>query len=150
MTANALRISVLIERHHPRTPRYVVVPSAAVAAWAIAETTVVEGKINGCSLGRRSLKRWGEDRWFLDLPERLCRRANFDVGDRVSLEIQIVATALPVELANLLSKSPAARRRWGKLSSSRQRMIREHILSARMPETRERRARGALGEAECE
>lgn len=145
MEAEPVRAPVTIERHHPETPRFVVVPASAVAPWRLDGTTVVEGTIDGTPLGRRTIKRWDEDRWFVDLPESVCRAAGVDTGDRVELEIRIASTELPAELASLLSRSSRARERWEGLSASRRRMLREHVLAARRPETRERRARRALG-----
>ncbi len=106
---------------------------------------MVEGTLGGKVLGRRTLKRWDEDRWFLDLPERLCLRAGVETGDEVDLEIRRASTELPPELAELLGSSSRARERWRELSASRQRVIREHVLAAKRPETRRRRASAALG-----
>ena len=138
----------LVQRHHTKMPRYVVVPSAVVEPWQLRETTVVEGALNGVDLGRRSLKRWDEDRWFFDLPTRWCRQAGIATGDRVVLTLVIASTELPGELEEVLSESTRAKAAWERMSSSQKRMLREHILAAKRPETRTRRARGAL-EADC-
>ena len=147
MAASTVRHSAVIERHHPRMPRYVVVPHSVVSGWRLEGTAAVECSLNGTFIGRRSLKRWDEDRWFMDLPERLCREADVDTGDEVALDLRIASTELPEELASLLSESSQARERWNRLSASRRRMIREHVLAAKRPETRSRRARAALGES---
>lgn len=145
MAAKSLRISARVERKDPGLPRNVVVASWVVHPWRLEGTTVVEGTLDGTALGRRTLKRWDEDRWFLDLPERLCRRAGVETGDEVDLEIRRASTELPPELAELLGSSSRARETWRELSASRQRVICEHVLAAKRPETRRRRARSALG-----
>lgn len=144
MATKTLTCSVQIERHDPGLPRYVVVPSSVVRPWRLEGTTVVEGTLDGTDLGRRTMKRWDEERWFLDLPERLCRRAGVDTGDEVELVIRRASTELPAELESLLAGSLRARERWRELSASRRRMVREHVLAAKRPETRQRRARKAL------
>lgn len=149
MVPTAISMAAVIDRHHTQMPRYVVVPSSVVAEWALEGTTVVEGEINGHSMGRRSLKPWDDERWFIDLPEKLCRTAGVETGDRVDLEIRIASADLPLELSRLLTESPSARHRWDQLSFSRQRMIREYILAAKRPETRERRAHKSLGVTSC-
>lgn len=140
-----VRVEALVQRHHPEMPRYVVVPTAVVAGWQLDGTTVVEGTLNGTSLGRRSLKRWGEDRWFLDLPERWCRQAGIATGDRVKLALRVASTSLPEELEKVLSESPKARAAWKQMTASQKRMLREHVLAAKRPATRVRRARRYLG-----
>lgn len=145
MAAKSVSVSARVERKYPGLPRYVVVPSSVVRPWRLEGTTVVEGTLDGTALGRRTLKRWDEQRWFLDLPERLCRRAGVETGDDVELEIRRASTELPAELASLLADSSRARERWRELSASRQRVVREHVLAAKRPETRRRRARAALG-----
>lgn len=137
-------LSVIVERKHPRTPRFVVIPTSAVAAWDLDGTTVVECKVNGSAVGRRSLKRWGEHRWFIDLPDTLCRRAKVDTGDRVKLTLHVASRGLPEELTLLIASDPNARQAWEALSGSQQRMLREHVIAAKRATTRGARARKAL------
>lgn len=148
MPPETVRLATTIDRHHSGLPRYVVVPRTVLGPWRLEGTTVVEGTIDGTPLGRRSLKRWDEDRWFLDLPESLCREAGVETGDTVELEIRRASTALPEELESVLRSSRTARERWARWSASRRRMLREHVLAAKRPETRRRRARKALGTAD--
>lgn len=138
-------IEGVVERHNMSLPRFVVVPTSALHDWGLEGTTVVEGTLNGASLGRRSLKRWDEDRWFMDLPESLCRLAAVEVGDTVELRISVASDELPDELVHLLEDSPAASAKWERMTESQRRMLREHVLAAKRPETRARRARNALG-----
>ncbi|MDE2924635.1 MAG: YdeI/OmpD-associated family protein [Acidobacteriota bacterium] len=134
-----------VERHQPDLPRYVVVPESAVAPWKLGGTTVVEGTAGGFDFGRRSLKRWDADRWFLDLPGKWCRDAGVSTGDEVELTLRVASSALPAELARLIGESASAQAAWQRLTASQQRMLREHVLAAKRLETRERRARRGLG-----
>lgn len=140
----SLRLKVIVKRKHPRMPRFVVVPSKAVALWEIEDTTVVDCKLNDLEVGRRTLKRWDDQCWFIDLPEPLCRRAQIDTGDSVTLTLRIASTRVPEELARLLKNDPAAKATWESLTHSQQRMLREHIAAAKQSATRERRAARAL------
>jgi hypothetical protein len=125
-------------------PRFIVISGGAVANWRLRETTTVEGTLNGVSVGRRSLKRLDDSHWFIDLPESLCRRAHVETGDTVSISLHIASTALPPELSSLLSRNANARRTWAALTQSQQRMLREHVASARQSTTRLHRATCAL------
>jgi hypothetical protein len=125
-------------------PRFIVIPKDAVADWRLRETTTVDGTLNGVSVGHRSLKRLDDSNWFIDLPEPLCRRARIDTGDTVDLSLHVASTALPPELSSLLSRNAEARRTWTALTVSQQRMLREHVASARQSTTRLRRATCAL------
>lgn len=140
-----MHLNVVVERKQSTLPRYVVVPAARVAAWRLTQTVVVETVLNGSLAGRRSLKRWDERNWFVELPERICRRLGIDVGDRVVLRLELASTALPTELAALLRSDVKAQRAWSALSTARQRMLREEVLAAARPATRVRRARCGLG-----
>lgn len=145
VTSGTVTVEALVQRHHAETPRYVVVPTDVVARWRLDATTVVEGTLDGTSLGRRSLKRWDEDRWFLDLPERWCRQAGIATGDRVKLTLRVASTSLPAELETTLSESSRARAAWQQMTANQRRMVREQVLAAKRPATRVRRARRYLG-----
>lgn len=142
---NAVQLTAVVERKQATLPRYVVVPAPQVAAWQVTQTTMVEARLNGQPLGRRALKRWDAARWFLELPDRSCKRWGLDVGDRVVLELTLASTTLPDELADLLATEPAAQAAWTALSASRQRMLSEEVRAAARTATRARRARCGLG-----
>jgi len=139
-----IRLPAAIERHRPKLPRYVVVPDSLVRPWRLGGTTVVEAAIDGIAVGRRTLSRWGEDRWFIDLTEALCRLAGVGTGDRVRLEIRLAAVDLPDEIRELLASSTRASENWERMSDSRRRMIGEHVRGGQRSETRENRARTAI------
>ena len=139
-----LRVEALVERHHAEMPRYVVLPNAVVAGLRLEDTTVVEGLLNGMNLGRRSLKRWDEEKWFLELAESWCRKTGIATGDHVELTLRVASTDLPEELAQVLSESEEARAAWGSMTASQRRILRENVLAAKRPATRSRRARRLL------
>jgi len=141
---SAVHLTAVVERKQATLPRYVVVPAAQIVAWQVTETTMVEARLNGQPLGRRALKRWDAGRWFLELPDRSCRRWGVDVGDRVVVDIARAATTLPDELADLVATDPAAEAAWSAMSPSRQRMLSGDVRAAVRPATRVRRARCGL------
>jgi hypothetical protein len=140
-----IRVRALVERHQADLPRYVVVPAKAVAVWNLKGTTVVEGTVGGVELGRRNLKRWDADRWFVDLRGEWCRNAGISTGEEVELTLRIASSELPGELTRLIVHSSDAKEAWERLTASQRRMLREHVLAAKRRETRERRARRGLG-----
>lgn len=141
---SSLALSVTIERKDPKLPRFVVIPSWAVAKWGLKGTTVIEGTIKGIEMGRRTLKPWDEQRWFVELPEPLCKKAGVDTGDTFTIILRLAPEEMPEELARLLAEDKAAKAAWEKLTSSQQRMLRENIAAAKQSATRMRRARQAL------
>lgn len=142
--SDALSLTVLVERKSPDLPMFAVVPDRLLQPWGLQGTTTVEGEVNGIQIGRKSLKRWDEGRWFLEFSASLANRAGFETGDRVRLELRVASVGLPRELEELLQAEPQARERWDRLSESRRRMLREHVFSAKGSETKIRRARKAL------
>lgn len=78
-----------LQRKDPKLPRFIVVPSMLVADWGVDQNVTIVGELNGVNLGRRSLKRWDADRWFIQVPEPVCQKANVDTGDMVTVTMQI-------------------------------------------------------------
>ncbi|MCG8467268.1 MAG: YdeI/OmpD-associated family protein [Gemmatimonadetes bacterium] len=136
----------VVERKHPSLPRFLAIPSDALAPWQLRETTMVEADVNGVAIGWRSLKRWGPGRdcWFIDLTDAQCRAARVETGDRVSLGLRPAPTRVPDALDRLLRTNRSARRRWDALSPARRRQVAEHVRAGKRSETRVRRARQAL------
>lgn len=143
--ASAVDLSCQIERKDHRLPRFAVVPARLLEGWRLECTTVVEVTLNGAVIGRRSLKRWDDGRWFVELTQQMCERLGVDTGDRVDLSLRVASDALPDELAALLAESRRAQAVWAKLTPAQQRMLREEILAARSAATRRRRAERGLG-----
>jgi len=139
-----ITITSTVTRHHPQFARLVTIPLEAVAPWKLSDTTVIEGTINDTELGRRSLKRWDDRKcWWIDLPEPLCKRANLETGDEVTLKIRLASEDLPDELSQVL-KDRKARAKWETLTQPQQRMLREDIYAAKSSEARTRRAKKVL------
>ena len=135
---NTVTLSCEIERKGPRLPRFFVIPTPPLAPWGLTGTTVVEATLNGVEIGRRTLKPWDADRWFVELSELICRLANVATGDRIRVSLRPASMDLPAELAGLIEEQPRAKAIWAALTASQQR-------AAKAPETRRRRAERALG-----
>ena len=146
----AVNVSCQIERKAQRLPRFLVVPAHLLEGWKLGGTTVVEAMINGIAIGRRSLKKWDDDRWFVELAQPMCERAGVDTGDRVNLSLRLASDEFPDELATVLTESRRARAAWAKLTPAQQRMLREEIFAAKSADTRRRRAERALGASRTE
>jgi hypothetical protein len=144
-TSSLVNLCCQLERKDPRLPRFLVVPTSLLQEWELAGTTVVEATVNEVAVGRRTLKRWDPDRWFVELTQPMCERAGIDTGDRVNLTLELVSDELPSELAMLLSSNRRAQAAWGKLTAAQQRMLREEIFAAKSADTRRRRAERGLG-----
>ena len=140
----AVTIEALVERKQAKLPAFLVLPAARLAKWKLAGTTTIEGTLDGVPLGRRSLKRWDEARWFIELPQPVLDEAGKSTGDRVTLVLSIASTALPAELQALIDTVPAARTCWDGLTDAQRRMLREEILGVKTAATRDKRARLAL------
>jgi len=139
-----LKFEVLIERKHADTPAFVVVPAAKLARWKLAGTTTVEGTLDGLALGRRSLLRWDDERWFIEVRKEWLEKLGKSVGERATLSLALASVELPSELQQLIDTDPEARARWEAHTDAQKRMLREEILAAKTSATRERRARNAL------
>ncbi len=86
---SSLGLMAKLQRKDPKLPRFVVVPNMLVSDWGVKENVTIVGELNGVNLGRRSLKRWDADRWFIQVPEPVCKKANVDIGDMVTVTMQI-------------------------------------------------------------
>ncbi len=139
-----LKIDVRIERKRAALPAFVVVPAEKLERWKLTATTTVEGTLDGVALGRRSLKRWDQERWFVELPRGLLEAVGKAPGDRATLRITRASAALPAELRRLIETDPEARARWEARSEAQRRMLREEVLAVKSPLARERRVRLAL------
>ncbi len=144
-TSTLVSLSCQLERKDPRLPRFLVVPTRLLQGWQLVGTTVVEATVNGVAVGRRTLKRWDPDRWFVELTQPICERAGIDTGDRVNLTLELVSDELPSELAMLLSSNRRAQAAWGRLTAAQQRMLREEVFAAKSADTRRRSAERGLG-----
>jgi hypothetical protein len=133
-----VNLSCQIERKAQRLPRFMVVPSRLLEGWKLDGTTVVEAMVNKIAVGRRTLKKWDDDRWFVELAQPMCERVGVDTGDRVNLSLCLASEELPDELASLLAGSRRAQAAWAELTPAQQRMLREEVFAAKSADTRRR------------
>lgn len=139
-----ITLTASIQQKHDELPACVEIPASAIAVWALDETTTVLAAIEQSRPTRRSLKRWDDDRWFIDLPRRLLSAARVAVGDDIRVSLTLAPTDLPEELRETLATDPKAAARWERMTASQRRSVREHVLAAVKTETRRRRAERAL------
>lgn len=142
--AEPLRALAVVKQKDPQLPTYVEIPAGTVAPWSLEGTTTVRVAVDGHDAGRRSLKRWDDERWFLNLTKAFRREAGVEVGDEVEVRLEIASTELSPELRELLEEDDDARACWEGLTDSRRRAVREHVRDAKRSETRRRRARRML------
>jgi Bacteriocin-protection, YdeI or OmpD-Associated/Domain of unknown function (DUF1905) len=144
-TLGVVNLWCRIERKAQQLPRFLVVPAHLLKGWRLSGTTVVEASINGIAVGRRSIKNWDDDRWFVELAKPMCERAGVDTGDRVNLSLRLASDELPDELTTVLTESRRAKAAWATLTPAQQRILREEVVAAKSADTRRRRAERALG-----
>lgn len=143
----AITREVLIERKRGNVPAFVVVPASSIAKWRLTGTTTVVGALDGEPLGRRSLKRLDDERWFVELRPETLAAIGKGAGERAKLRIEVAPTDLPKELAELIERDEGAREQWLARTESQRRMLREEILGAKSSAARQRRAERALRQA---
>ncbi|MGD9750974.1 MAG: YdeI/OmpD-associated family protein [Acidimicrobiia bacterium] len=125
------------------TTPYLIVPPATATTLGLAGRVTVSGTLNGTAFERRSIHPW-DDRFFIEIPRQLCRRAGIAVGDDVDVQVEITGDRLPAELVDLLATVPIADTAWKQLTASRQRQLANHIADGRQPATRTRRAQACV------
>lgn len=143
--AGRIRVTFVakLERKHPKLPVYVVVPAAKAKVLELCATAIIEGAINGCPFGRRSIKRWDtapQSPWFIEFTTPFCKQAGLLVGDRLRVTFWLASSALPTELEVALRQSPGLWASWIALSDYTRRTSAEHVHAAKSPATRLRRA----------
>lgn len=142
--ADEISLLATIQRKQEQLPAYVEIPVSTIAAWTLTETTTVLAAVGNSPPARRSLKRWDDARWFIDLPRTLLDAADLSVGDRTTVSLTLAPTDLPEELQEILASNPKAATRWERMSASQRRSLREHVLAAVKSETRRRRVERIL------
>ena len=132
-TADAPDFIATIERHHPDLPVYLIVPGTVAAAFGRDRTFVVEAAINGHRVGRRSIKPWGDGRWFLELTKVQCARLGVGEGDAVTVRVRPAPEVPPALAARITALGLEAR--WARLSAAERRMLCEHVFAAKKEAT---------------
>ena len=132
-----IRFSATAERHHAEMCLFALVPPELVEQLGKQETFVVDMRIGGVESGRRTIKPWGDGRWFLELTNRLSGKLGFAEGDEIAFEVRPAPETpddlmIAIEAENLLGQ-------WSALTPACRRAYAEPVFAARRPETRERR-----------
>lgn len=130
------------DRHHAEMCLFALVPPELTDRLGQSQTFVVDMRIAGKDAGRRTVKPWGDGRWFLELTNRLSGRFAFAEGDSLDFEIRL-APAVPDDLA-MRVQAAGLNVEWAGLSAACRRAYAEPVFAARRPETRERRIRHVI------
>ena len=109
-------------------------PDTVAAAFGRDRTFVVEAAVNGHAVGRRSIKPWGDGRWFLELTKPQCARLGVGVGDTVTVRLRPAPEMPPALAARIAALGLEAR--WASLSAAERRLRCEHIFAAKKEATR--------------
>ena len=113
-----IQLTTRVQQKAPNLPCYFVVPAGRADSLGIQGTTVVEVEIDGAEVGRRTLKRWDDHRWFTDLSARVLRRVGVAVGDRIRVVLRPASQDLPDELVAVIESDGKARRVWASFTDS--------------------------------
>ncbi len=132
-----VRFEAVLERHHRDLPVYVIVPAEVAGAFGKQRTFVVETAVNRRDVGRRSIKPWGDGRWFLELTKAHCRRLGIGPGARIAMVVSL-APEVPDDLLAQIS-ALGLLPEWEALSEAQRRAFAEPVFAAIKPETREAR-----------
>ena len=131
---HTVRFVSLLDRHQPDLPVFAIVPGTVAEAFGKTRTFIVETRINGLPLGRRSIKPWGDGRWFLELTKAHCKALGVDVGSNLSVDVAL-APETPDDLRQRIDQAGLAGA-WGRLSEAQRRGFSESVFDARRPATR--------------
>lgn len=121
----------------------VVVPPLVVEALGGKAAKRMTGTVNGFPVRLGLLPLPGGGRYLM-LNKDLCRAAGIQLGQHVTVHLtpdpQPDMVDLPEELAEALAAWPEAEVGFQQYSTSHRRAMAQHIASAKLPETRARRA----------
>lgn len=131
-----------ISRHDPGLPVYFLVPSDVVKNFGSTETFVVETQINEVAIGRRTVKPWGDSRWFIELNRPQCEKAKVAEGDQVSVRLDATEQE-PADLILAMTRH-GLKAVWIGLTKAQRRQLGEPVFEARRPATRAKRVERAI------
>jgi hypothetical protein len=138
-TDKPLTFEARIERHHPNLPRFVLLNVDPTLLWDVESTFVAEAFFNGHSIGRRSVKPWGDGRWFLDVTQKHCDDFGIDTGALLQVTLKYVADPTPSDLSNAFATNRWLEVHWSSLRPTRRRQLSQWVEEARQPVMRQRR-----------
>lgn len=135
--ARSTRFRARLQRHQPDLPVYVIVPDDLPARLGHGGTFVVEARSGDTGLGRRSVKPWGDGRWFMELTKSQLALLAAGPGDEVEVELR-EAPAEHRELMRCVEQQGLGDA-WRGLSEAQRRQMTEPVFAARRDATREAR-----------
>ena len=131
---DSIHFDAILDRHQSDLPVFAMVPVEVPEAFGKSRTFVVEAQINGRPIGRRSIKPWGDGRWFLELTKAHCKALGVDMGANLSVDVAL-APETPDDLRRRIDQSGLAVA-WAGLSEVRRRSLAEPVFGAKRPATR--------------
>ncbi len=129
-----LSFDAIVERHHADLPVYVIVPAVVVDGFGKTSTFVVDAVVEQQDIGRRSIKPWGDGRWFMELTQAQCKQLGIAPGAKVSTAVTL-AREIPDELDERLGELGLSQQ-WLRLTKAQQRAYAESVFAAKRPATR--------------
>jgi hypothetical protein len=131
------KLTTMIERKQENLPCFAIIPKD-IALKGGESTYMAEASVNGVSIGRRSIRPWGDrKRWFIEFTGPQMDVLGLDVGDQIILELK-GTQAEPDELTTALKKH-GLEAAWKAVTPSRRRLAAEQIFEAKAETTRAKR-----------
>lgn len=131
------KLTTMIERKQESLPCFAIIPKD-IALKGGESTYMAEASVNGVSIGRRSIKPWGDrKRWFIEFTRPQMETLGLDIGDEITLELKSTQ-AEPDELIDAL-RQRGLLDAWKTVTPSRRRLAAEQIFEAKSETTRAKR-----------
>lgn len=138
-TDKALSFEARVERHHPNLPRFIILGRDPEQCWDVENTFVAEVELNGQALGRRSIKPWGDGRWFMDITQKDCDELGCDTGSLLRVAMTYIADPTPSDLTSAFAANRKLEVNWSALRPTHRRHLSQWVEEASQPLTRQRR-----------
>lgn len=123
---------------HEGMPLYAIVPDDVIRTLNPEETFVVHAQLNGSvDAGRRTIKPWGDGRWFIEFTRVHCQKTEIRNGEPVSITLSPVPE-VPEALVQALARADLEAA-WDGLSRAQRRAFSEEVFAAKKPETAQAR-----------
>ena len=133
-----LSFETVAEECHAGMPLFILVPDDVVQTLQPEGTFVVQALLNGSlDAGRRTIKPWGDGRWFMELTKVHCGKAGIAEGGRVAVTLRPLPETPEALLAALAAANLTAR--WEALNRARRRVFSEAVFAAKRADTAQAR-----------
>ena len=126
--------TALLERKQDDLPAFFIIPPTFAVQHGQTGTFVVEAVVHDRAIGRRSVKPWGDGRWFMELTKSQLATLGLAVGDEVEITLS-PAPATPPALEQAI-EAGALHDRWQALSPAVRRQLAESVFAAKRDTTR--------------